>query len=78
MRYEDVQLLKRDFGKHDPYRTGGAAQRYTIVLVPLYLVWEPVTSRGDLLLFLLACMGSCPAKCRAFQEAENSTNMELG
>lgn len=49
VRYEDVQLLN-DFGNTTPTAIR-RPHRGTIVLVPLYLVWEPVTSRGDLLLF---------------------------
>lgn len=79
VRYEDVQLLKRDFGKRDPYRTGARRQEVQNIA----RAWIPsvgVSYQPYRFLTLLAGVhkGFAPPSAELFQKAESSTNTEIG
>lgn len=79
VRYENVQLVKKDYGKKDPTRTGHhrveTRNSATAFIPSLGVSYQPIQ---PLTLFTGVHRGFAPPSAELFQEAENSTNMELG
>lgn len=79
LRYEGVKLLKKDFGKHDPLRTG--AHRLEIpnnskTLIPsIGLNYKPF---HFLNVFAGAHRGFSPPSAELYRKPEKSLNLELG
>lgn len=79
VRYENVQLLKKDYGKEDPTRTGQTrveVPNSAAAFIPSVGVsFQPIS---EVTLFSGVHRGFAPPSAELFQEPENSTNMEVG
>lgn len=79
VRYEDVELLKKDYGKQDPTRTGKRrieTPNHARALIPGIGVNYQIAPSASV--FFGIHKGFAPPSAELYQKAESSVNMELG